>query len=149
MQLKDQAEIVIVISAADIEKNKVRGDLGITYDTDVLPSDRRIPFQSGFTWAALSSPSMPDSASADSFQQPPGTFLGIRVYTHYRDRRLSGQHSADRQRRGLRQRMIISRRPVPWLSLPLPGRAAARWPTCLSQLYHEHKQGHQGRLRQV
>ena len=36
MQLKDQAEIVIVINAADIEKNKVRGDLGITYDLDVL-----------------------------------------------------------------------------------------------------------------
>ena len=36
MQLSDQAEIVIVISAADIDKNKVRGDLGITYDEDVL-----------------------------------------------------------------------------------------------------------------
>ena len=36
MQLSDVAEIVIVISAADIEKNKVRGDLGITYDVDVL-----------------------------------------------------------------------------------------------------------------
>ena len=36
MQLADQAEIVIVISASDIEKNKVRGDLGITYDADVL-----------------------------------------------------------------------------------------------------------------
>ena len=36
LQMKDQAEIVIVISAGDIEKNKVRGDLGITYDVDVL-----------------------------------------------------------------------------------------------------------------
>ena len=36
MQLSDQAEIVVVISAGDIEKNKVRGDLGITYDLDVL-----------------------------------------------------------------------------------------------------------------
>ena len=36
MQLADQVEIVIVISAEDIEKNKVRGDLGITYDEDVL-----------------------------------------------------------------------------------------------------------------
>ena len=35
-ELADQAEIVIVISAGDIEKNKVRGDLGITYDTDVI-----------------------------------------------------------------------------------------------------------------
>lgn len=36
MQLKEQAEIVIVINASDIEKNKIRGDLGITYDLDVL-----------------------------------------------------------------------------------------------------------------
>lgn len=36
LQLKDQAEIVIVINAADIEKSKVRGDLGITYDADVF-----------------------------------------------------------------------------------------------------------------
>ena len=35
-ELSDQAEIVIVISAEDIEKNKIRGDLGITYDSDVL-----------------------------------------------------------------------------------------------------------------
>ena len=35
-QLSSQAEIIIVISAKDIEKNKVRGDLGITYDSDVL-----------------------------------------------------------------------------------------------------------------
>ena len=35
-QLADQAEIIIVISAEDIEKNKIRGDLGITYDSDVL-----------------------------------------------------------------------------------------------------------------
>ena len=39
MQLSDHAEIVIVISAGDIEKNKVRGDLGITYDIDVPPPD--------------------------------------------------------------------------------------------------------------
>ncbi len=41
LQLKDQAEIVIVISAEDIEKDKVRGDFGITYDLDVPAADRR------------------------------------------------------------------------------------------------------------
>ena len=39
MQLRDQAEIVIVISAADIDKNKMRGDLGITYDVGCASSD--------------------------------------------------------------------------------------------------------------
>ena len=43
VKLKDQAEIVIVINAGDIEKNKVRGDLGITYDMDVFAADRCFP----------------------------------------------------------------------------------------------------------
>ena len=48
MQLKDKAEIVIAINASDIEKNKVRGDLGITYDLDVLrPRDRALCWQRG------------------------------------------------------------------------------------------------------
>ena len=55
MQLSDQAEIVVVISAGDIEKNKVRGDLGITYDLDVL---RLIEAFRGM-WEALRSPSTP------------------------------------------------------------------------------------------
>ena len=45
LQLKDQAEIVIVVSAQDIEKDKVRGDLGITYDMDILRLIRGVPFQ--------------------------------------------------------------------------------------------------------
>ncbi|MBO4525833.1 MAG: DUF1846 family protein, partial [Bacteroidales bacterium] len=36
MQLKDDLEVIIVVSAVDIEKNKIRSDLGITYDMDVL-----------------------------------------------------------------------------------------------------------------
>ena len=58
MQLSDQAEIVVVISAGDIEKNKVRGDLGITYDVDVL---RLIEAFRGKVcmWEALRSPSTP------------------------------------------------------------------------------------------
>ena len=49
-QLKDQAEIVIAINASDIEKNKVRGDLGITYDQEVL---RLIDaFRSWISWCA-------------------------------------------------------------------------------------------------
>ena len=43
LALRDQAEIVIAINAGDIEKNKRRGDLGITYDTDVAAAHRRFP----------------------------------------------------------------------------------------------------------
>ena len=60
-QLADQAEIVIVISAGDIESNKVRGDLGITYDSDVLRL--RKEFMPAFMWAALSSHSTVDKAA--------------------------------------------------------------------------------------
>ena len=57
MQLSDHAEIVIVISAGDIEKNKVRGDLGITYDIDVLRLIDSFRGR-GFMLAALSSHSI-------------------------------------------------------------------------------------------
>lgn len=54
LQLKDQAEIVIVISAEDIENNKVRDDYGITYDMDVFASDRRIPGSRTVCWQCVS-----------------------------------------------------------------------------------------------
>ena len=52
MQLSAQAEIVIVISADDIEKNKIRGDLGITYDVDVLRLIDPSSEATDFMWAA-------------------------------------------------------------------------------------------------
>lgn len=60
MQLSDQAEIVMAISAADIEKNKIRGDLGITYDSDVLRLIDEFRGR-GLYVAVLSSRSIPDS----------------------------------------------------------------------------------------
>lgn len=61
MQLADVAEIVIVISAADIEKNKVRGDLGITYDVDVVRLIGEFE-KKGLYVEALSSRSLQDRA---------------------------------------------------------------------------------------
>ena len=49
LQLKDQAEIVVVINASDIEQNKIRGDIGITYDHDVLKAYRRVQKKPGCT----------------------------------------------------------------------------------------------------
>lgn len=60
LKLKEQAEIVIVINAADIEKSKVRGDLGITYDAECSAS-LTLSAAWGSLWAALSSPNMPRS----------------------------------------------------------------------------------------
>ena len=59
-ELRDSVEVVIAICASDIEKNKIRGDLGITYDEDVL---RLMDVSGGRAcwWAAWRSPSTPDS----------------------------------------------------------------------------------------
>ena len=81
LKLKDQAEIVIVINASDIEKNKVRGDLGITYDVDVLrliDAFREYGLYVGSVvltrWAA--------QPSAEQFERRLQS-LGIRTYRHY------------------------------------------------------------------
>ncbi len=67
LQLKDQAEIVFVINAADIEKNKVRNDLGITYDADILRLTDA--FRSiGLLWAVSSLRAIRGKSAADAFK---------------------------------------------------------------------------------
>ena len=88
MQLSDHAEIVIVISAGDIEKNKVRGDLGITYDIDVL----RLmdAFQSrGLFVGSVVITQYSGQNSANVFKAKLES-MGIRVYLHYP---IEGYHS--------------------------------------------------------
>ena len=81
LQLKDQVEVIIVINAADIEKNKVRGDLGITYDVDVL---RLIDiFRSfGLYVGSVVMTRFQGQAVAQAFQQRLES-LGLKVYRHY------------------------------------------------------------------
>ena len=81
MQLSDQAEIVIVISAADIDKNKIRGDLGITYDEDVL---RLIEVftERGLYVGSVCITRYTGQESADLFKNRLEK-LGIRVFVHY------------------------------------------------------------------
>ena len=81
LQLKEQAEIVIVINASDIEKNKVRGDLGITYDLDVLrliDAFREIDLFVGSVVLAQYN----SQPAAEAFQNRLES-LGIKVYRHY------------------------------------------------------------------
>ncbi|MBR4841984.1 MAG: DUF1846 family protein, partial [Bacteroidaceae bacterium] len=81
MQLSDCAEIVIVISALDIEKNKVRSDLGITYDMDVLRL--REEFQSrGLLVGSVVITHYNGQSSADAFRERLKR-LGIVTYVHY------------------------------------------------------------------
>lgn len=81
MQLKEQAEIVIVINASDIEKNKIRGDLGITYDLDVLrliDAFRGI----GLYVAAVVLAQLCGTSRQPMHSSTAGA-LGVRVFRHY------------------------------------------------------------------
>lgn len=135
MQLSDYAEIVIVINAADIEKNKVRGDLGITYDVDVL-------------------------RLRDEFQQK-GLYVGSVVITHYSGQNSADQFKARLEKKNIRVYLhytiegypaniplIVSKdgygkndyikttRPLVVVTAPGPG--SGKMATCLSQLYHDN-----------
>lgn len=81
MQLSEQAEIVIVISAGDIEKNKIRGDLGITYDTDVLRLIDSFE-EKGLYVGSVVITQYAGQSSADLFKSRLQK-LGFKVYTHY------------------------------------------------------------------
>ncbi len=81
MQLADQSEIVIVINAGDIEKNKVRRDLGITYDTDVLRLIDSFE-EKGLYVGSVVITQYTGQSSADLFKSRLEK-LGCRVYTHY------------------------------------------------------------------
>ena len=81
LQLKDQAEIVIVISATDIEKNKIRGDLGITYDLDVLRLIDIFREKSLYVGSVVIT-QYAGQGSADQFKERLES-AGIKVYRHY------------------------------------------------------------------
>ena len=138
MQLSDCAEIMIVISANDIEKNKVRGDLGITYDVDVL-------------------------RLREEFQQR-GLYVGSVVITHYTGQNSANQFKAKLEKKNIKVYLhyiiegypsnipvivsengfgkndyIETSRPLVVITAPGPG--SGKMATCLSQLYHENLRG--------
>ncbi|MBQ8688097.1 MAG: DUF1846 domain-containing protein [Ruminococcus sp.] len=136
LQLKDEAEIVIVISSNDIEKNKVRGDLGITYDVDVIRLFH-IFSQIGLYVSSVVLTQYAGQASADAFQRRLEA-LGIKVYHHYH---INGYPSnlkliMSDEGYGKNDYIETSRRLV---VITAPGPGSGKMATCLSQLYHEHK----------
>lgn len=138
VQLKDQAEIIIAINASDIEKNKVRGDLGITYDLDVL---RLIDAFRGFGLYVGSVVLTRYSAqpAAEAFQQRLEA-LGLTVYRHYPIKGYPSDVSTIVSDQGYGQNEYIeTTRSLVVVTAPGPG--SGKMATCLSQLYHEHKRG--------
>lgn len=138
LQLADHAEIVIVINAEDIEKNKVRADLGITYDLDVM---RLIEIYRGHGLYVGSV--VLTRYSGQGLAQSFKTRLekkGIPVYCHYK---IEGYpkniaHIVSEEGYG-RNDYIETTRPLVVVTAPGPG--SGKMATCLSQLYHEHRRG--------
>ena len=145
MQLSDQAELVIVISASDIEKNKMRGDLGITYDTDVLRLIDSFEEKGLFVGSVVIT-QYSGQSSADLFKARL-TKLGIKVYTHYRIEGYPTNIPLIVSDEGFgKNEYIETSRPLVIITAPGPG--SGKMATYLSQLYHEHKRGiHAGYAR--
>lgn len=137
-QMKDKAEIIISISAGDIEKNKVRGDLGITYDSDVLrliDAFRAMGLYVGSVVVTQYS----GQAAADAFQARLER-LEVKVYRHYP---IAGYphnitHIVSDEGYGKNQ-YIETQRPLVVVTGPGPG--SGKMATCLSQLYHDYRRG--------
>ena len=138
MQLSDQAEIVIVISAGDIEKNKVRGDLGITYDSDVLRLIESFREQGLFVGSVVIT-QYTGQSSTNLFKTRLEK-LGIRVYIHYVIEGYPSNIPLIVSDEGYgKNDYIETSRPLVIITAPGPG--SGKMATCLSQLYHEHKRG--------
>jgi len=138
MELRDSAEIVIVINAADIEQSKVRGDLGITYDQDVLrlvDAFRGI----GLLVESVVISQYAGQQAADAFKQKL-LKLGLRVYIHYPIEGYPSNVPLIVSDEGYgKNEYIETSRPLVIVTAPGPG--SGKMATCLSQLYHEHKRG--------
>ena len=138
LQIKEKVEVVITINTDDIEKNKVRGDLGITYDRDVL---RLIGIFRGLGLyvSSVVLTRFSDQISAKAFQARLEA-MGIRVYHHYEIEGYPGNisHIVSDEGYGKNDFIETSRELV---VVTAPGPGSGKLATCLSQLYHEHKRG--------
>ena len=138
LQLADQAEIVITINAADIEKNKVRSDLGITYDVDVLRLIQTYT-DKGLYVGSVVITHYAGQSSADLFKKKLEN-LGITVYRHYIIEGYPSNISLIVSDEGYgKNEYIETTKPLVIVTAPGPG--SGKMATCLSQLYHENKRG--------
>ena len=136
MQLKDEVEILIVISSLDIEKNKVRGDLGITYDEDVLRL--RGEFEKvGLFVSSVVITHYNGQSSVDAYRKRLER-LGIKVYYHYTiDGYPNNVALIDSDEGFGKNDFIETTKPLVVVTAPGPG--SGKMAVCLSQLYHENK----------
>lgn len=138
LKLKDKVEVIIVINSKDIQKNKIRSDLNINYESEVL---RLIDaFRASDLYVGSVCITQYQSvAQVDSFKKKLNN-LGIQTYLHYE---IEGyphdiQHIISEEGFG-RNEYIETKRPIVVVTAPGPG--SGKMATCLSQLYHENKKG--------
>ena len=136
--LKDKAEIIICVHAGDIERNKVRGDSGITYDSDVL---RLIDDLRSYGLDV-------NSVLITRYEEQPAAKMfasklerrGIRTYTHHAIPGYPSDVDAIVSDEGYGSNVFIeTTKPIVVVTAPGPG--SGKLATCLNQLYHEHKRG--------
>ena len=136
--MKDDVEIVIAINANDIERSKVRGDLGITYDEDVLRL-MDIFRSMGFKVGSVVITRYANQPDADLFRKRL-TAMGITSYLHYPIPGYPNDIDYIVSDEGFgKNEYIETERPIVVVTAPGPG--SGKMATCLSQLYHEHKRG--------
>lgn len=138
LQLKDEAEIVLVISADDIESNKLRGDLGITYDVDVVRLIDAFT-QKGLMVGSVVLTKYAPYPKVVAFEEKL-TQMGYPVYHHYMIEGYPSNiaHIVSDDGYGKNDYIETTRQLV---VVTAPGPGSGKMATCLSQLYHENKRG--------
>ena len=137
-QLTDSIEIVIVISAEDIEANKTRADLGITYDEDVLRL-RDAFIERGFMVGSVVITHYSGQRTADTFRHRLQR-LNIKTYIHYLIEGYPHNVSLIASDEGFgKNEFVETERPLVIVTAPGPG--SGKMAVCLSQLYGENKRG--------
>ena len=138
MQMKDDAEIIIVISAVDIEKNKIRNDLGITYDMDVLRLRDEF-MERGLSVNSVVITHSNGQSSAEAYRKRLER-MGITVYYHYTIEGYPNNVALIDSEEGFgRNDYVTTTKPLVVVTAPGPG--SGKMAVCLSQLYQENKRG--------
>ena len=138
INMKENAEMIIVVSATSIEQNKVRSDLGITYDMDTLRLIDAFT-EAGIYVGGVVITQYSNQPAADAFIKRLEN-LGVKVYKHYpiegyptNVRKIVSDNGYGKNE------YIETKKPLVVITAPGPG--SGKMATCLSQLYHDHRRG--------
>jgi len=137
-KLSNKVEIIMVVSSADIERKKVRADYGITYDNEVLRQIRRLR-KMGLDVSSVVVTMYEGQKSADKFIKKLKS-MGENVYVHKKTLGYPDNTSLIVSEKGYGANPYI-KTTKPLVVVTAPGPGSGKMGTCLSQLYHESKQG--------